>query len=174
MSNSEPFGPWVEAMEKAGAVDPRNGRPSWNQLAMRAGVSTTAVTNAATGKTKAKASTILRISGALHLPPETVSTWVGAVAPVSGPWTPVQESALLSRDERRAMDDLIRAIVRGREAGELRGDTASMNFDETLQSALVAQDADARTGDVSDVDYTLAANEGEDAAREFEGHEDQP
>jgi len=32
-----------------------------------------------------------------------------------------------------------------------------------------------KTDDVSEVDYTLAASEGgEEAAREFEGHEEQP
>jgi len=115
MSSSEPFGPWVEAMERAGAVDPRNGRASWNQLAERAGVSTSAITNMVSGKTKAKPATVQKVAVALRVKPERVSEWIGATAPVGGPYVPVPEAALLSSREREALDLLIRAIARGRE-----------------------------------------------------------
>lgn len=121
MSSNEPFGPWVEAMESAGAVDPRNGRPSWTQLAARADVSVSAVTNMVNGKTKAKPDTIQKVARALRVRPEVVSGWLGDRRPVRGPYVPVPESALLSDHERDALDTLIRAIARGR-AEESDGD----------------------------------------------------
>ena len=121
MSSNEPFGPWAEAMEKAGVGDPRNGRPSWTQLAARAGVSVSAVTNMVNGRTAAKPATVQRVADALGVRPEVVSGWLGAPRPVRGPYVPVEESALLSEQEREALDNLIRAIARGR-AEESDGD----------------------------------------------------
>lgn len=120
-SNEQPFGPWVEAMEKAGAVDPRNGRPSWTQLAARAEISVSAVTNMVNGKTKAKPGTVQKVASALSVRPEVVSGWLGQPRPVRGPYVPVAESSLLTPHERDALDLLIRAIARGR-AEESDGD----------------------------------------------------
>lgn len=118
MNNSEPFGPWVEPMTNAGAVNPRNGRPSWTQLAARAGLSVSAVTNTVYGRTRAEAPTVQKIAKALRVKPETVSDWLGTPKPVRGPYIPVDESALLSPHERDALDLLIRAIARGRDTQE--------------------------------------------------------
>lgn len=123
MSSNEPFGPWAEAMEKAGVGDPRNGRPSWTQLAARARVSVSAVTNMVNGKTAAKPATVQKVANALGVRPEDVSQWLGAPRPVRGPYVPAAESALLSDSEREALDNLIRAIARGRtEESDGRGD----------------------------------------------------
>ena len=114
MSTEEPWEPWAEAMRAAGIGNPRNGRPSWTQLAHRAKVSTTTVTNAVTGKTAAEAPTIQAIAAALRVRPEVVSAWLG-VPTVRGPYVPPTEAALLLSHEREAIDQLIRAIARGRE-----------------------------------------------------------
>lgn len=114
MSTEEPWEPWAEAMRAANIGNPRNGRPSWTQLAHRAGVSTTTVTNAVTGKTAAEAPTVQALAKALRVKPETISGWLG-VPTVGGPYVPPDEASLLATHERDAIDQLIRAIARGRE-----------------------------------------------------------
>ena len=114
MSTEEPWEPWAQAMRTAEIGDPRNGRPSWTQLARRAHVSTSTVTNAVNGKTKTGPETIQALAKALRIKPEVVSGWLG-VPTVSGPYEPPAEGALLLSHEREAIDQLIRAIARGRE-----------------------------------------------------------
>lgn len=114
MSTEEPWEPWAQAMRSAQIGDPRNGRPSWTQLARRAHVSTSTVTNAVNGKTKTGPETIQALAKALRIKPEVVSGWLG-VPSVSGPYEPPAEGALLLSHEREAIDQLIRAIARGRE-----------------------------------------------------------
>lgn len=120
-SNEQPFGPWVEAMEKVGAVSPRTHRPSWTQLAAKADLSVSAVTNMVNGKTRARPDTVQKVAQALRVRPEVVSGWLGTDRPVGGPWEPPRESSLLFPHERDALDDLIRAMARGR-AKESDGD----------------------------------------------------
>lgn len=114
MSTEEPWEPWAQAMRTAEIGDPRNGRPSWTQLARRAKVSTSTVTNAVNGKRKAAPETIQALARALRVKPEVVSGWLG-VPTVGGPYVPPDEASLLAAHEREAIDQLIRAIARGRE-----------------------------------------------------------
>lgn len=113
-STAEPWGPWADAMRAAQIGDPRNGRPSWTQLAHKAGVSTSTVTKVVTGQRKAEAPTIHALARALRVKPEIVSDWL-SIPIVRGPWEPPSEAALLADHEREAISGLIRAIVRGRE-----------------------------------------------------------
>lgn len=130
MSSEEPFGPWVEPMERAGARDPRStdGRLSWGGLARLAGVSTSAITNMVYGRTKRPhPRTVQKVAEALGVSPETVSEWIGLARPVGRPYEPDGSSSLLYEHERAALDELIRAITRGREekAGGERADSSA-------------------------------------------------
>ncbi len=129
MSSVEPFGPWVEAMENVGAVDPRNGRVSWNQLASKAGITTSALTRLATGKTTAKPSTVRAVAEALRVRPEVVSSWISAGREVRGPYVPPDEAHLLTDRQRDALTELIRSMVADEQkAGEGHADRpAPMN-----------------------------------------------
>jgi transcriptional regulator with XRE-family HTH domain len=107
--------PWRDAMHEAGIGDPRNGEPSWTQLAFRSGLSVSTVTNAVRRRAKASPGTIQALAFALRVAPEQVSEWIGqAPSPVGGPYVPVPEAAFLTQAERAALDDFLRAIARGR------------------------------------------------------------
>lgn len=114
MSSTEPGEPWASAMRAAEIGDPRNGRPSWNQLAARAGVSVSAITNAVKGKTRLSPPNVQRVAEALRVKPEVVSGWLRST-PVYGPYLPPPEAALLSDRERQGIDALIRALAQGRQ-----------------------------------------------------------
>ena len=132
MSSEEPFGPWVEPMERVGARNPRSldGRISWGGLARKAGVSTSAITNMVYGRTKTPSpGTVQKVAEALGVSPETVSDWLGLARPVGKTFEPDEASSLLYDHERAALNELIRAITRDRrEAGEEHeGRSAPMN-----------------------------------------------
>lgn len=66
------------------------------------------------------------LAAGLGLDVRELRTLAGKPAGELGPWTPPDESARLSRDQRKALDLLIKAIVNeGSEHGDR--DTASMN-----------------------------------------------
>src|SRR5690606_21953060 len=81
-----------------------------------ADLSVSTVTGAVSGKRSPGPKTIHAIARALNVKPEDVSGWLRNSARVSEPYTPTEESALLTDHERDALDDLIRAIARGRRA----------------------------------------------------------
>lgn len=166
MSSTEPTGAWADAMRRAEIGDPRNGRPSWTQLAEKAGVSVSTVTNAVFHRTKASPATIQALALALRVRPGLVSEWIGqGSSPVGEPYVPVDEAALLSQHERDALDDLIRAIARGRredgehggnaaptkEAGDSAGDTEISNADQ------LATEMRRNNPNVSDADIATVA-----------------
>ncbi|WP_436702159.1 helix-turn-helix domain-containing protein [Nocardioides sp. BYT-33-1] len=109
--SDEPTGEWAKAMSKAKAVDPRNGRPSWNQLAEIAEVSTSTITAMVSGGRATSATTIRKVAGALGVSPEEVSRWLGRSRPVSDPYEPPAEADLLTPRQRKALTELIRAFV---------------------------------------------------------------
>lgn len=147
MSSDEPFGPWAEAMERAGARNPRSaeGSPSWGGLARLAGLSTSAVTNLVHGRTRRpNPETVQKIAGALGVAPEVVSGWLDMPRPVGASYAPAAEASLLYEHERDALDELIRAITRGRrEAG---GGDAERAASKTQAPVSGADDAELAEG----------------------------
>jgi len=151
MSSEEPFGPWVEPMERVGARNPRSldGRVSWGGLARKAGVSTSAITNMVYGRTRTPSpGTVQKVAEALGVSPQTVSDWLNLDRPVGKTFEPDEASSLLYDHERAALNELIRAITRDRrEAGEDR-DERSAPMNPAGESP--AQD-DAPEGDVVEI-----------------------
>lgn len=115
MSTVEPSGPWIEPMRRVKAVNPRNGRPSFRQLADLAGITTTTITNMVAGKTRPSAPTIQAVAKALNVTPEEVSSWLPRGGVVGEPWVPTSKAAQLTGSQREALDALIAAFV---DAGE--------------------------------------------------------
>lgn len=102
---------WDEALISADLVDPRNGKPSLNQLAIRADLPASTVTAIAAGRRKPKAPTIQKIADALGIDVLVVSEWVGQERTERAPYAPPAEADLLTDRQRRAVDEIIRAIV---------------------------------------------------------------
>lgn len=108
---SKPLQHWDDALVAAGLVDPRNGNPSFNQLAKRVGVSSSTVNAIVMRKQTPRAATIQKIADALGLDVRIVSDWVGQKRTERGPYTPPAEADLLTDRQRKAVDEIIRAIV---------------------------------------------------------------
>lgn len=102
---------WDEALVAADLVDPRNGKPSLNQLAKRANLPASTVTAMVSGRRAPKAATIQKIADALGVDVRIVSSWVGQERTERDPYAPPAEADLLTDRQRRAVDEIIRAIV---------------------------------------------------------------
>ena len=125
MSREEPWELWASAMLAVGATNPRlPDRPSWRQLANRAGITTQTVINAARGEVDTEIDVIRQIAKALRVSPETVSEWVGRSRAVSTRYAPPAEADLLTERQRKALTELIRSMVTDEQrAGEDRADS---------------------------------------------------
>jgi hypothetical protein len=106
-----PTGPWVEPMIRAKATDPRNGLPSWNQLGILAGLSTSTVTAMVSGSRKTSSRSIQAVAKVLREDPKTVSEWLELQRPVHRSYQPPPEADLLTERQQKALTSLIRAIV---------------------------------------------------------------
>lgn len=171
---SKPFQHWDDALVAAGLVDPRNGNPSRNQLARRVGMSAGALNAVMDNRSTPRAATIQKIADALGLDVRIVSGWVGQKRTERGPYTPPAEADLLTDRQRKAVDEIIRAIVAERagtddgrddeqdgERGPRRGGPAP-----AAGSSGVAGDAE-RDGVTPLRGRRPAADEGDDDAAEI-------
>lgn len=104
-------------MIRAKAVDPRTGRPSWNQLAIIAGVGTTTLTDAIRGAKKTSAGTVTKLATALRVSPAQVSEWLNLARQVGDPYQWPAEADLLTPRQRKALTNLIRSIVADEQEG---------------------------------------------------------
>lgn len=160
---------WEDALEAAGLVDPRNGRPSFNQLAIRAGMAPSTVTAIVAGRSKPSPATTQKIAEALRLDVRIVGEWVGQVRTERAPYSPPAEADLLTHRQRRAVDEMIRAIVADRES-----------TDEPEASTPVQDPAVGNGATTTRADWGLAASHGHsklaaldaDAARAGEESQD--
>lgn len=160
---------WEDALENAGLVDPRNGRPSFNQLAIRAGMAPSTITAIVNGRSKPSPVTIQKIADALRVDVRLVGHWVGQARTERAPYSPPAEADLLTHRQRRAVDEMIRSIVADRES-----------TDEPDESTPVP-DSTVRDGSTTArADWGLAASKGRsklaaldaDAARAGEESQD--
>lgn len=140
---------WEDALEAAGLVDPRNGRPSFNQLAIRASMAPSTVTKIVAGRSKPSPATIRKIADALRLDVRIVGEWVGQARTEREPYSPPAEADLLTQRQRRAVDEMIRAIVADREG------TDDPDESTPLQDSTVGDGATTTRAD-----WGLAASKG--------------
>ena len=96
-------------------------RPSMRQLADAAGVNTQTVIDTVLGRVNPRHETVAAIATALRQDVRVIAEWVGQARSVRAPWNPPAEADQLTERQRRALDELIRAIAEG---GGHRGDTA--------------------------------------------------
>ena len=103
--------PWATALKRAGLTDPRNGQPSMRALAEEVGVHTSTISDMMHGRRKSNVTTIERVAKALGVEATTVSKWAGAPRATILPYTPPAEANLLDTRQRKALDELIRAMT---------------------------------------------------------------
>lgn len=138
--STEPFGPWVEPMIKAGAVDPRREEavPSWNRLASLAKVSTSTVTMMIDGRRAPNPRTVQKIANVLKVDPLKVSEWLELSRPVGRRYTAPPEADLLSERQQNALTTFIRALAADRREND---DAAFVHQKIDKESGLPATDA---------------------------------
>lgn len=174
---SKPFQHWDDALVAAGLVDPRNGKPSFNQLAQRVGISSSTVNAIVMRKQTPRPATIKKIADALGLDVRVVSEWVGQKRTERGPYQPPAEADLLTDRQRKAVDEIIRAIVAERAGGHGRDEQPAIGERAAAGGGGVARDAE-RDGVTSDEqraerepypwekgDFNLAAKPGQNRGR---------
>lgn len=108
MARRETPEPWKTLME-------RRGIGSLRHLAREAGVSNPAVTRLVHGDGVSQDETIRRVADALGLDLPTMYAHVGMESPEAEPYVPPAEANRLTARQRRAIDEMIRAIVAERE-----------------------------------------------------------
>lgn len=96
--------PWREAMEKAGAYSLRD-------LAGRAGIGTSTVSDLIYGRKSSSEPTMQATADSLRLPVTTIREWAAAARGEAGPYQPPAVANRLTERQRRALDELIRSIV---------------------------------------------------------------
>ncbi|MFI6045343.1 helix-turn-helix domain-containing protein [Nocardia sp. NPDC051321] len=97
--------PWASAMTAVGIK-------TRNQLADEAGVHATTVTRLIDNpEHPASLETVRAIAGALKLDTRDVAHWSGIALEIDEPYLPPPEAAILDRDQRKLVSDLIRALA---------------------------------------------------------------
>lgn len=96
--------PWRDAMEKAGTYSLRD-------LAARAGVGTSTVSDLIYGRKLASERTMQAAADSLRLPITTIREWAATARGEVGPYQPPAVANRLTERQRRALDELIRSIV---------------------------------------------------------------
>lgn len=143
--NAKHIDEWLHAMTKAGATDPRNGRPSWNRLAEMSGVTTSTLTRAVKGETNPSIDTVVRIADALRVTPDTVLGWLERTDTVQ-PYEVPEEVHTLPRDVQAAITTLIKALAKS--GTDSKGGEADGNAAPTMIAGAVT-DAGYDTSDIT-------------------------
>lgn len=103
---------WAKAFTDAGMVNPHTGEPSLQALSRATGLHPTTLSRIISGETtRPKQSTVIAIAQALRLDIVTVGHWIGQEWETTQPYIPPQEAMQLTRRQRRAVTELIRAMV---------------------------------------------------------------
>lgn len=108
--------PWATALVEAGLVDPRgrDDRPSLRQLSERTGIATTTLSQMVQGGRRTRQDNIDRVADALRVDPRKVAEWVGRARTVAKPYDPPPVASLLDERERKAIDEVINLLARGK------------------------------------------------------------
>lgn len=103
---------WAARLVQRGYVDRRgtSGAPSLSALADACGTSTTTISNAITGRRTTSAEVVNALVKALG---PDVADWLGVPRPSA--WEPPAEASLLTDRQRKAVEEIIRAMTERRE-----------------------------------------------------------
>jgi len=114
--------PWATAIVAAGYKDPRfdEPTPSLRALGEAAHLHTTTVSRMVQGKGVAKVENVAAVAEALGVDVRSVSEWVRQARAEVEPYVPPAEADLLTRRERDALTELIRAVTESRRAGDVQ------------------------------------------------------
>lgn len=112
MNSNEVPEPWASRMVERGFSDPRytDDRPSMSKLGAHVGIHTSTISSAIHGRRRASAATVRALVDALGA---DVAEWLGVQA--ASAWTPPAESSLLTDRQRRAVEEIIRAMAEHRQ-----------------------------------------------------------
>ena len=141
--------PWASAMRTAQIHNPNSDAVSIRMLAVKAGFSgPETVRRLIRGYGSASPDTIRRVADALKVDELVVSKWAGQARTVRESYEPPNEADLMSTDERKAVDRIIRLLTKGREAGEVHGRESATKTDAAvLQMKTAAADKGKLRGD---------------------------
>lgn len=116
--------PWLTAMLEANLGDPRNGQPSFNALARKAGIASSTLWRIVDRQIKdVRVDTIENLAEALNKKPDIVARWVGqAWENVSDEYVPPREANLLTLRQRKAVDELIKSMTEDRRRAQLEAE----------------------------------------------------
>ena len=95
---------WQDAMDRAGLS-------SLRRLGDAVGAHASTISAMIYGDRETSPDTVAKVAEVLGVDVRTVSAWVGQARTVAEPYAPPAEASLLSRRQREAVDELIRAMV---------------------------------------------------------------
>jgi len=112
--------PWATALVEAGFTDGRftEPRPSLRKLAEHAGVGTSTISNMIYSKRRTEQDTIDRVAEALRADPILIAQWAGRERSEREPYRPHPDANLLDEQERRAINEVIGLLTKGRSDGQ--------------------------------------------------------
>lgn len=156
MSNTEVPEPWRTRLIDRGFVDPRynDERPSLRRLGTEIDVHPSTISNAISGRSRASEETVARLVEALG---DDVAGWLGRIRPRQ--WTPPAEASLLTDRQRKAVEELIRAMTERQEQRHGTPQEGTPNT-QAAGSAANTHDGDMVPPSVDDAGYGLAADSG--------------
>lgn len=92
------------------------GTYSLTQLSQKTGTGVSTLADLVHGRRRSSEKTIEAVAGALRLPLTTIRGWAAAALGEVGPWEPPAVANRLTDRQRRALDELIRAMVASAES----------------------------------------------------------
>lgn len=123
---------WARRLVERGYVDRRGskGDPSLSALADASGVSTTTISNAIRGS---RATSVEVVAALVDKLGPDVADWIGSARIEE--WTPPAEASLLTDRQRKAVEELIRAMTERRE--DVGNDERSASTNQAGQSGTI-------------------------------------
>lgn len=122
--------PWASAMIRTGLVDPRNGRPSMSRLAAAVESHPSTISAMMSGSRRSRADLLERVAAALQMSDrvDEVYAWAGMARETNSPFVPHADAELLTADERKIINELIKVMVAGRRTRK----PLTLSLDEAL------------------------------------------
>ncbi|PBC38556.1 hypothetical protein CJ179_38840 [Rhodococcus sp. ACS1] len=121
-------------MEDVGAISPRTKQASMNALAEISGVHATTIQRIvygrAIGPRGVAKDTIEKLAEALNKKPSTIAKWVGQQWAADDPYVAPPEASILGPRQRKAVDEMIMALVELQKRVPVKGEGKEEDDDE--------------------------------------------